>query len=75
MYTNDMIEDEGYFVKKIGSLYKLKSTKGTDDFLAVIYLSNKKYSSTSEKPNDLITIKAPSYALRGAETFNLTVCY
>ena len=59
MYTNDMIEDEGYFVKKIGSLYKLKSTKGTDDFLAVIDLSNKKYSSTSEKPNDLIKIKAP----------------
>lgn len=57
-HTNDMVADEEYFVTKAGSLYKLKSTKGTDDFSAVIDLSNKNYSSTSEKPNALIKIKA-----------------
>jgi hypothetical protein len=57
-HANDMIADEEYSVTKVRSLYKLKSIKGTNDFSAVIDLSNRKYSSVSEKSDTLIRIKA-----------------
>jgi hypothetical protein len=57
-HANDMIADEEYSVTKVRSLYKLKSIKGTNDFSAVIDLSNRKYSSISEKSDALIRIKA-----------------
>jgi hypothetical protein len=57
-HSNDIVADEEYSVTKVGSVYKLKFIKGTDDISAVIDLPNKKYSSISEKSDALIRIKA-----------------
>jgi len=57
-HNSDMIEDVDYSVIKIGSLYKLKSIKGTDDISVVIDLKSGKYSSISEKHDAMIRIKS-----------------
>lgn len=62
--ANDIIEDVDYSVIKTGSLYKLKSIKGTDDISVVIDLKSGKYSSISEKHDAMIRIKATGTCVR-----------
>lgn len=57
-HANDIVADEEYLFTIGGTLYRLKSIKGADDFSAVINTSNGKYSSISEKHDAMVRIKS-----------------